>query len=81
MHSTLPVLKEEIGRVIYYKNIKLRFNEYIHRAAGILRIGKKRVELPWIMAIRHFAFTISLTIERQSAIRKCTEKDASVYMQ
>jgi hypothetical protein len=58
--------------------IKLHFDDYIHKAASILQIGKKRAKLPWMIIVRRFAFTISLIIERHSAVSECTDGDASV---
>jgi hypothetical protein len=58
--------------------IKLHFDYYIHRAVSILQIDKKCAKLPWMIAVRRFAFTISLTIERHSAVRECTYGDESV---
>jgi hypothetical protein len=74
------VLRErENGCSIYYKLvIKLHFDDYIHKAASILQTGKKRAKLPWMIAVRRFAFTISLIVERHSAVRECTDGDASV---
>jgi hypothetical protein len=48
--------------------IKLHLDYYIHKAASILQIGKKRANLPLMIAVRRFAFTISLSIERHSAV-------------
>jgi hypothetical protein len=71
--------REKNGCSIYYKQIiKLHLDCYIHKAASILQTGKKRAKLPWMIAVRRFAFTISLIIERHSAVRECTEDDASV---
>jgi hypothetical protein len=58
--------------------IKLHLDYYIHSAVGILQIGKKRAKLLCMIVVRRFAFTISLTIERHSVIRECTDGDASV---
>jgi hypothetical protein len=58
--------------------IKLHLDYYMHRVAGILQIDKKYAKLPWMIAVRRFASTISLTIERHSAVRECTDDDASV---
>jgi hypothetical protein len=58
--------------------IKLHLDYYIYRAASILQIGKKRAKLSWMIAVRRFAFAISLTIERHSAVRECTDGDASM---
>jgi hypothetical protein len=49
--------------------IKLYLDDYIHRAASILQIDKKRARLPWMIVVCRFAFTISLIIERHSAIK------------
>jgi hypothetical protein len=58
--------------------IKLHLDYYIHKAASILQIGKKRAKLPWMIVVRRFAFTISSIIERHLAVRECTDGDASV---
>jgi hypothetical protein len=48
------------------------------RVASTLQIDKKRAKLPCMIAVRRFAFVISLTIERHEAVRECTDSDASV---
>jgi hypothetical protein len=58
--------------------IKSHLDDYIHRAVNILQTGKKRVKLPWVIAVRHFAFIISLIVERHSAVRECIDDDTSV---
>ena len=57
--------------------IKLHLDCYIHKAASILQTDKKRAKLPWMIAVRRFAFTISLIIERHSAIKEYTKGDTS----
>jgi hypothetical protein len=44
--------------------IKLHHDYYTHRAFSTLQIGENRAKLPWVIAVLHFAFTISLTIGR-----------------
>jgi hypothetical protein len=58
--------------------IKLHLDCYIHKAASILQTDKKRAKLPWMIAVRRFAFTISLIIERHSDVEECTDGDVSV---
>jgi hypothetical protein len=58
--------------------IKLHLDDYIHRVVSILQIDEKRARLPLMIAVRRFAFTISLIIERHSVVRECTDGDASV---
>jgi hypothetical protein len=72
-------LQEERKTVVVFiikQIIKLRLDDYARRAASILQTGKKRVKLPWMIAVRRFAFIISLTIKYHSAVRKCANGDS-----
>jgi hypothetical protein len=71
--------REETVVVFITKQIiKLQLDYYIYRTVRIFQIGKRRARLPWMIAVRRFAFTISLIIERHSAVSECTDDDASV---
>jgi hypothetical protein len=70
--------RETVVVFITKQIIKLHFDYYIHREASILQISKKRTKLPWMIAVRRFAFAISLIIERHSAVSEFTDGDASV---
>jgi hypothetical protein len=58
----------------------LHLDDYIHKAASIHQMDKNRTKLLWMVAVFRFAFTIFLIIERHSAVRECTNGDASVYI-
>jgi hypothetical protein len=77
--KTTP-LRERKKDVVFIteQTIEIHLDDYIYRAASILQTGKRRAKLPWMIAAHRFAFAISLTIERHSAVRECTDGDASV---
>jgi hypothetical protein len=56
----------------------MHLDDCAHRVVNILQIDKKCAKLPRMIAVRRFAFTISLTIERHSVVSECIDGDASV---